>query len=94
MTRRYTPRISAALWSEARRYWEQTPRCRADDVAHRFGTSRDAVKHRITRERWTRGFTYRMTPVDHLCACCALRASGLSLLVQLDAPLGQQPGVI
>lgn len=89
MTRRYAPRLPNAVWREARRFWEETRRCSAADVADRFGTTLAAVKHRITREQWTRGFTYRVTPVDHLCPTCAGRADRRSLLIRLDTPIGE-----
>lgn len=87
MPRPYVPRLSAAVWLEAQRYWEQHPKANADEIALRFGTSRVAVKHRITRERWTRGFTYQLAPTDDLCPVCAAAAHGRKINVRLMAPL-------
>lgn len=91
MPRPYVPRLSAAVWLEAQRYWEQHPRTNADEIARRFGTSRAAVKHRITRERWTRGFAYQLTPTDDLCPVCAAAAQGRTITVRLMAPFAQKP---
>lgn len=87
MPRPYVPRLSAAVWLEAQRYWEQHPRANADEIALRFGTSRIAVKHRITRERWTRGFAYQLAPTDDLCTVCAAAVRGRAITVRLMAPL-------
>lgn len=91
MPRTYTARLPAAVWLEAQRYWEQHPKANADEVALRFGTSRVAVKHRITRERWTRGFTYQMAPTDYLCLDCAAAANRRTITVRLMAPLPYRP---
>jgi len=92
MTTIRTPSLPAKTWLTARLYWEQDRDVTADDVAARFGTTRAAVKHRITRERWTRGYTYVMAPVDGLCPGCRTAARGRSMTIRLSSPLPSRYG--
>ena len=94
MPRPYIPRLSAAVWLEAQRYWEQHRRANADEIALRFGTSRAAVRHRITRERWSRGHTYRVTLIDNICAACADAVHDKAFNVRLMAPVQRDWGRI
>lgn len=86
MGKPYTRRLSAEEWYEARLFWEQNRKVNADAVAAKFGTSRAAVRHRITREVWTRGFRERVAPIADLCRRCFDREVNRSVYVTFLAP--------